>query len=378
MKINDTHGKGEHFAWHWMTIQPSLFGFLEDEIGELDENQKLFVRVVESLGLERIAAKYHWCGNGRKLSSRASIFKLFLMKHVCNFPTSKEALAEARRSPSMRRLCGWETMGDIPSESTVSRAFDDFAIDEIAQGLFRDFVSKVTAGRIVLHRSIDSTEIDAREKAATKEAKSLAESDAAIRAQVDANADDYNALSLQCERDKAANLALLPKLCDWGCKRNSKGKVQYWRGYKLHVAVADGDFPIAACLTSASVHDSKAAIPLMQLADEAALSLYDLEDAAYDAKEIRSYSEAHGHVPIIDANPRRGEKPDDRGARAVRIPTAEKVRFRNRSGVERLNGHLHDAHGGRTVRVRGYSKVFLHLMLGLLVIAVEQSAQMLC
>ena len=84
------------------------------------------------------------------------------------------------------------------------------------------------------------------------------------------------------------------------------------------------------------------------------------------------------HVPIIDANPRRGApKPDGRGERAVGIAPAEKLRFRNRSGVERVNGHLHDAHGGRTVRVRGRAKVLLHLILGLLVIAVEQSAQML-
>ena len=117
----------------------------------------------------------------------------------------------------------------------------------------------------------------------------------------------------------------------------------------------------------------------MQMADEVAVSLYDLEDAAYDAKEIRAFSESNNHVPIIDANPRRGApKPDGRGERAVGIAPAEKVRFRKRSGVERVNGHLHDAHGGRTVRVRGHAKVLLHLMLGLLVIAVEQSAQMLC
>lgn len=53
MKINDAHGMGEHFAWHWLTIHPSLFGFLEYEIGELDESQGLFARVMESLGLER-------------------------------------------------------------------------------------------------------------------------------------------------------------------------------------------------------------------------------------------------------------------------------------------------------------------------------------
>lgn len=179
-------------------------------------------------------------------------------------------------------------------------------------------MKKVTKGRIVIHRSIDSTEIDARERAATKDEKAAAAELAAIRAQVDVNTEDYNALALQKERDPGTNLSLLPALCDWGCKRNSKGKTQYWRGYKLHIAVAD-------------------------------------------------------------ANPRRGApKPDGRGERAVGITPAEKIRFRNRSGVERVNGHLHDAHGGRTVRVRGHAKVLLHLMLGLLVIAVEQSAQMLC
>jgi hypothetical protein len=368
----------EHFASHWLTIQPSLFDFLEDEVGELDDNQRLFVRIAESVELGRIARRYGWCGNGRKPSSRLAMFKMFVMKHVWNFPTTKDALAEVRRCPSMRRLCGWESQSSIPSESTISRAFGDFAADEIASSLFKDFVKKVAKGRIVVHRSIDSTEIDAREGAATKDEKAAAAELAAIRAQVDANAEDYNALALQKERDLDTNLALLPTLCDWGCKRNSKGKTQYWRGYKLHIAVADGDFPIAACLTSASVHDSKAAIPLMQMADEVTVSLYDLEDAAYDAKEIREFSESNNHVPIIDANPRRGApKTDGRGERAAGVVPAEKIRFRNRSGVERVNGHLHDAHGGRTVRVRGHAKVLLHLMLGLLVIAVEQSAQML-
>ena len=380
-KTITTENKGaESFAEHWLTIQPRLFDFLEDEVGELDEEQKLFVRVAESLDLRQIEARHGWCGNGRKPSSRLAIFKLLLMKHVWNWPETKDALGEVRRSPALRRLCGWESVSDIPSEPTVSRAFADFALDKTAEDLLARFAGKIFRGRVVLHRSIDSTEIDARERPATKDEKAEAAKDAAIRAQVEANAGDLNALSLQKGRDAETNLSLLPALCDWGCKRNSKGKTQFWRGYKLHIAVADGDIPIAACLTSASVHDSRAAIPLMQKADEAALSLYDLEDAAYDAGEIRDFSEANGHVPIIDSNPRRGgAKPDCRGERFVRIIPAEKVRFRNRSGVERVNGHLHDAHGGRTVRVRGHEKVFFHLMLGLLVIAVEQAAAaMLC
>ena len=379
MKERTGETGGGHFASHWLTIQPSLFSFIEDEIGELDENQRLFVRPAESAALGRISAKYGWCGNGRRPSSRLAMFKLLLVKHVWNFPTTKAALAEVRRAPSMRRLCGWESQSDIPSDSTMSRAFGDFAADGTASSLFADFVKKVAKGRLVIHRSIDSTEIDARERAATGDEKAAAAGLAAIRAAADAAAADCNAPALQKARSPGTNLSLLPTLCDWGCKRNSKGRTQSWRGYKLHVAVADGDFPIAACLTSASVHDSRVAIPLMQMADEAAVSLYDLADAAYDAKEIREFSESNGHVPIIDANPRRGTpRPDARGERSVRIPSAEKVRFRSRSGVERVNGHLHDAHGGRTVRVRGHAKVLLHLMLGLLVIAVEQSAKMLC
>ena len=379
MKEQAGKADGEHFASNWLTIQPSLFNFIEDEVGELDENQRLFVRLAESVELGRIAAKYGWRGNGRRPSSRLAMFKLLLVKYVWNFPTTKDALAEVRRAPSMRRLCGWESQSDIPSDSTMSRAFGDFAADGTASSLFADFVKKVTKGRLVIHRSIDSTEIDARKRAATRDEKAAAAELAAIRAAVDAGAADCNAPALQKDRDPGTNLSLLPTPCDWGCKRNSKGKTQSWRGCKLHVAVADGDFPIAACLTSASVHDSRAAIPLMQMADEAAVSLYDLGDAAYDAKEIREFSESNNHVPIVDANPRRGApRPDARGERPVRIPSAEKARFRNRSGVERVNGHLHDAHGGRTVRVRGHAKVLLHLTLGLLVIAVEQSAKMLC
>jgi len=60
-----------------------------------------------------------------------------------------------------------------------------------------------------------------------------------------------------------------------------------------------------------------------------------------------------GHVPIIDDNPGRGEKRE--------FSPAEAVRYRERSGVERVNSHLHEEHGGRHVRVRGPVKVAAHL-----------------
>ena len=76
---------------------------------------------------------------------------------------------------------------------------------------------------------------------------------------------------------------------------------------------------------------------------------------------------------LIDGNPRRGQKQiDDVGAKFVNIVPAEVVRYRIRTGVERVFGMLKDSHGGCTVRVRGHEKVFLHLMFGILVIAAQK------
>ena len=45
MKDKSRNETCKTFSSHWLTIQPSLFSFIEDEVGELDEEQRLFVRV---------------------------------------------------------------------------------------------------------------------------------------------------------------------------------------------------------------------------------------------------------------------------------------------------------------------------------------------
>ena len=94
----------------------------------------------------------------------------------------------------------------------------------------------------------------------------------------------------------------LPTDCDVGMKKDSKGYKSTWVGYKLHLDVADGQIPISCLLTSASLHDSQAAIPLATLSAERTTNLYDLMDAAYDAEPIRQHSRSLGHVPLIDTN----------------------------------------------------------------------------
>jgi hypothetical protein len=165
------------------------------------------------------------------------------------------------------------------------------------------------------------------------------------------------------------NLSDLPKPCDYGAKYDSNGNKMTWRGYKLHIDTMDGDVPISAHLTSASVHDSQVAIPLMQMSHERVVSLYDLMDSAYDAPEIREFSAKLNHVAIIDYNKRRGE--------AKEFEPARKLRYNERSAAERVNSNLKDNYGGGNVRVQGHEKVFAHLMFGIIVITVNQLYNML-
>ena len=107
----------------------------------------------------------------------------------------------------------------------------------------------------------------------------------------------------------------------------------------------------------------------MRLTGERVTYLYDLADAAYCSATIRDVSRQEGHVPLIDHNPRRGQK--------IEFAPHEAERYKARSQAERVNGHLKDHHGGRQIWVRGASKVYSHLMFGVLVIAAEQILRLL-
>jgi len=58
-----------------------------------------------------------------------------------------------------------------------------------------------------------------------------------------------------------------------------------WKGYNLHIDTIDGDIPVNALPSSASLHDSQVASPLIQSTSERITYLYDLMDSAYDARQ---------------------------------------------------------------------------------------------
>ena len=185
-------------------------------------------------------------------------------------------------------------------------------------------------------------------------------------------------LERQVTQNLGQMLADLPTACDVGSKKNSKGYKETWTGYKLHIDVRCGQIPVSCVLTSASVHDSQVAIPLMTMTSACVAYLYDLMDAAYDAVAIHERSQALGHAPIIDRNFRADHEAKAEWRREVErlklihMPDFDDAIYDFRTMAERVNARLKDEFGARFLRVRGALKVKCHLMFGIVALAVDQ------
>jgi hypothetical protein len=222
------------------------------------------------------------------------------------------------------------------------------------------------------HIARDATEIEAREKPAAKPAAEEVPTPPKKRGRPRKGEErprELTVIERPVKQSVTQSLAERPKACDVGTQKNSKGFKESWTGYKLHIDTADGDIPVTAILTSASVHDSQAAIPLTRMTGDRVTYLYDLADMAYCSGILRPVFRDAGHVPLIDHNPRRGPK--------IEFAPHEAERYKARSPAERVNGHLKDHHGGSSVWVRGHAKVYTHLMFGIRVIAAEQILRLL-
>lgn len=357
----------------WASIQDFLYPALEEDHGELSAKQRQFIAVCELAALDRHMGAYTGHRLGRKKKPRVDFAKAFVAKAVYGFGTTKLLIEHLAGCGTLRRLCGWERKQDLPCEATFSNAFAEFAAKGLGDAVHQAMVRRHYGGKLAGHISRDATAVAAREKAAAKPEKEKKDRPRRKRGRPEKGErrapKPPRRLELQPTRGLAENLADLPQTCGWGRKKNSQGKIEQWKGYKLHLDVIDGDIPISAILTSASLHDSQAAIPLAQMSAGRVTNLYDLMDAAYDAKEIRRFASDLGHRALIDANPRDQEKRP--------MDPADARRYNERSAAERVNAMLKDSHGGRHVRVRGAAKVRLHLLFGVIVICARQLLRLL-
>ena len=355
---------------YWKTLQGSLFSGLSETFPEaLTEKHKQLAAILEICRVEdHVPVNPSRSRLGRPRHELHCMARAFIAKSVYNMPATNVLIDSLRTDSNLRLLCGWSRRKDIPSATTFSRAFSIFEKINLGDKIHEAQVNAHVSDYIVMHVSLDSTEVAAREKAAKKEKPSKEKKKRGRPRKGEKRpAPEEKRLDVQLRQSPEEALNDLPKNCDWGAKLDTGGHMHNWKGYKAHIVWGDGMIPLNVVTTSASVHDSQLAIPLMRSTAQRVISCYDLMDGAYDAPQIRQVSQELGHVPLIDPNPRRYGVPEEK-----MFDPAMKRRYNERTNAERGNGRLKDEFGFRFVRVRGNGKVHLHLMFGIIALFADQ------
>ena len=85
-----------------------------------------------------------------------------------DMPTTRALIERLEVDSRLRNLCGWVITREIPSESTFSWAFAEFAESDLAGRMQEALIKEVLGQGIVGHVSRDSTATPVREKPTPK------------------------------------------------------------------------------------------------------------------------------------------------------------------------------------------------------------------
>jgi hypothetical protein len=375
----------EFIMQRWNVIQHELMPELRNDVGPLTPKLEKVIHTLEWVRIEEFTDS-GWCGVGRHPHERAWLANAFVTKAVLGLATTAALIERLTIDRALRRICGFPMCKKLPSEATFSRAFDEFAEGQLAARVHEALIEECLGDESIGHLSRDGTAIHARERPKRADAEALVAtaSPDLLSAQTKTVATTpapakkrgrprrgatrspakESPIQRQRQQTLAQMMADIPTACDRGTKCNAQGYKVSWNGYKLHLDTADCGVPIAALLSSASMHDSRAAIPLSLFSAARVTSLYDVMDAAYCSRELHEHCRSLGHVPLIDHNPRGGLKEE--------FEPADAIRYNERTVAERSNARLKDEFGGNNVRVKGGTKVMGHLMFGILALSADQ------
>lgn len=377
MNFTARHGYRQHHTLLQRELGQWAAGL---ELGLTPLHQRI-VHTLDWLDMERLLG-YAGPRVGAPERSRVALAHAFVAKAVLGFERTTQLRSRLAVDTVLRRLLGFESNRLLPSEATFSRAFAEFARLGLPAKAHEALIRQHLGASVIGHIARDATAICARERAqysagetAAFNAAKAAKADKALKAPRRRGrpaagsaklekAAPRSRIPAQLGQTAQEALADLPQLCNKGKKRNAQGHLNTWVGYKLHLDVACCGVPISAVLTSASVYDNQASVPLARLSAQRVTSLYTLMDAAYDSEPLRQFERELGHVPIVAINSRGRENPPT-------LDAAEKKRFGERTVVERINSRLKDSFGCASLWVKGHAKVLCHTTFAVLAVSVD-------
>lgn len=225
----------------------------------------------------RMLYRYHRIGRiGYDLSP---ILGIQILKLYYKVSTIKDTLFLLQENENLRIILG---LCEVPSPATMSRLSRN--VEQIIkpiilhERLIQFYDSEM--GRVVDNLSIDSTTIEAREKPIKKQKKPKDATPLQKRGpKIKGSVEEKEYLERKEEEQKRkqeyltespeTSISKLETRCSITAKQNSKGKKQWFIGYKAHIATDDFGVPISFAVTGACVHDCKVAVPLMKVSPPA-------------------------------------------------------------------------------------------------------------
>jgi hypothetical protein len=365
----NTIGRAE-LMQRWSCIQTEIIPGLEIEAGPLTPKLQRLVHTLEWVRIEEFVAD-SWCGVGRPPHERAWFANAFVAKSVLGLSTTAALIERLQGDRALRRICGFALHRVLPSEASFSRVFNELSKAKLAERVHEAFIKEHLGEQLIGHLCRDGTAIDGRERPCKKDSKPGLAARQTKRAgkrgrprQDKQAAPPKKTVKRQRTQSLPQMLSEIPVVCDRGSKSNAQGYKNSWNGYKLHLDTACCGVPISALISSASMHDCRAAIPLSLISADRVTNLYDVMDAAYCCFDLHEHSRGLNHIPLIDHNPR--------GCLKEEFEPDEAIRYRERTVAERMNARLKDEFGARNVMVRGGEKVMSHLMFGVLALSADQ------
>jgi len=367
-------------------IENSLFPELKEQLGVLSSKESKLIKILDFAQIENNITVVKITNTPK---DREEMARAFIAKSVYNMQTTRDLIDRLKIDRTLRVLCGWRYANKIPSESKFSRVFDELSQLHIAQKTHEQFVKEYLSDTLFMYNASDATAIELRQKPVKKEKEEPKVKRKRGRPKKGEKVEPKKPKILEQQKsmtDTEDMLSLLSTECNTGIKKNSKGNTEKWAGGKLHISTVDGDIPITAIYTSASVHDSSVALPLIKETSRKISYLYDLQDAAYDADIIKEYSQLHGHRPIIDINPKNSKelkaqialtKEEKVKFKLINMPLSSDIHHYNqRSMVERVNAYVKDNYGCSTIYYKGATKVASVLQFAILSVCIHQSLKL--
>lgn len=274
---------------------------------------KRFEAIFSTLHIEPLlfaVSKKNVYGAPTELNYPAMIYAL-VARIVERIPTIKDLVKRLRNDFMFHLECGFLFSDRIPSEASFSRftqkLSESNSLEMVQETLLLQAIKENFIHDDVV--SIDATHFESRDRSTPqgkkpkpqpkkRGRKSKFEQEAfQIEKQEQENQKTIYEKTIADQLDISLETLRsdIPIHPNWGIKKNSEGKNTFWFGFKAHLAVGStSQYILQSLMSSASLNDGKAAIPLLKGIQERLSSLiirYGTLDAGYDYEAI--YKQLH-------------------------------------------------------------------------------------